>query len=93
MLLSVSVRSRVAGFFKNLLGLTGDVLSESEGRTIGVGSVVVVDVSIAVHINKVGRVASIGRRQPPVIAAGATNDFAAYNPYSFIPLQSPFYHS
>ena len=41
---------------------------ESEGGAIRVGRVVVVDITVVVDIHEVGRVASIGRGSPPVVA-------------------------
>ena len=52
---------------------------ESEGRAIRVGRVVVVHLPVVVDIHKVGRVASISRGQPPVVAT-VENGFAEHNP-------------
>ena len=43
---------------------------ESEGRTIRVARVVVVDIAVAVDIDKVVGVAAISRGEPPVVATG-----------------------
>ena len=70
--------SSAFGLFR--LTRTGwDDTLESEGRAIRVGRVVVVHLPVVVDIHKVGRVASISRGQPPVVAT-VENGFAEHNP-------------